>query len=340
MVAKSERYTTEQIVSMIEAQFGQRVLRMTAPGGPKRASFRAYLPDRSIVVTHRPNSRRNQREIDVLSELGRQCDRMPRLLGTHEDLIFQSDMGEERLSQRVQTANADERLALARDAVQAIFEIQTAGRNSPLMERLPKLGADADWVQTAIAGPDRLAARARLPRPAIDQATLATRLDVPARTFLKWDCRAGNAALDATGRIGWFDFEHSGLRHGAEDLAWLIADEVWPLPAGTMFKIVAALHQPFDDETTEDYLAYLAFFTGLHAVQRLHLVINQVQKHGWIPTARILARDQVGVTPQMGCRLCEVALACTEAAPLLEPMRETIAGTLAQFQAVIANPIA
>ena len=49
----------------------------------------------------------------------------------------------------------------------------------------------------------------------------------PDTHFVKWDCRAGNAAIGPDGCLRWFDFEYSGLRHGAEDFAWLIADEVY-----------------------------------------------------------------------------------------------------------------
>ena len=71
-----------------------------------------------------------------------------------------------------------------------------------------------------------------------DREAAYERVAVAGTQFVKWDCRSGNAAIDNKDKLRWFDFEYAGLRHGAEDIAWLIGDEAWPIRPQDMVDIV------------------------------------------------------------------------------------------------------
>ena len=59
----------DRIVASAERLFGQRVERVSAPGGSGRASFRVHLPDRMVIATLRTNFRRTHLEAFVLRRL-------------------------------------------------------------------------------------------------------------------------------------------------------------------------------------------------------------------------------------------------------------------------------
>lgn len=326
---------TAELVSRIEKVFGRRVTKITAPGGRRRASLRVYFGEDSIIVTNRPDQTRNANEALVLERLAPICDIVPRYLGRDGPLLFQSDVGTKRLSLGIQNASQDVQEQLARAAVEGIFAYQAAGARTDLMQRLPRLGATARWTDRVISGPARLAARVPMSAPALDLAAMERRLADPRTRFIKWDCRAGNAATGADGRMRWFDFEYAALRHGAEDLAWLVADEIWPVPPQVMFPLIRAAQAQAEADDTDAYMAYLALFTTLHAVQRILLILDEVKARGWLPMARVLGRDDVGVTPRLGMRLCETGKWCADLDPLTRPLIPLFEAMHAKFAATI-----
>lgn len=212
------------IVDRAERFFGQKVVRATAPGGSGRSSYRLIFEDRTVIATLRPNFRRTHLEAFVLKRLAQDCGDTPECLGVDGELMFQSDVGGERLNLAIAEATPERRLALAGEAVAAIFRIQEAGRKQALQNALPHLGQNRDWIDNLVQSTAALAEFSRGRSAGLDHAALATRLDFPGRQFVKWDCRSGNAAIGTDGRLRWFDFEYSGARHGAEDIAWLIGD--------------------------------------------------------------------------------------------------------------------
>ena len=157
---------------------------------------------------------------------------------------------------------------------------------------------------------DKLARYLRVARPDLDRASLCARLAQPPAQFLKWDCRAGNAALDAAGALSWFDFEYSGFRHGAEDIAWLIGDEVWPVSAPVMFEIVTDALDGSEGHSRDSYLEFLALYATFHALQRIMLVLSEVKRRGWSSQARAIRYDKIGAHPLMGARVADTGAWC------------------------------
>lgn len=121
--------------------------------------------------------------------------------------------------------------------------------------------------------------------------------------FVKWDCRSGNAGVDRTGELGWFDFEYCGRRHGAEDTGLLIADEAWPIDLALMLHIVKKTFPSDELRSLEESLDFLCLYIPFHAMWRLALIIKKVKSRGWRSKARILERDDVGHHPQFAINL-------------------------------------
>lgn len=323
-------------VARLEAHFGRRVLHIAAPGGRGRASLRARLADMSVIATRRAAGVTADRESLVLQALAPHSDDLPRFLGRSGQLMFQSDVGALRLSQAAADAPREQRADLAAQAVAGLFRLHGAARKTTLAAELPHLGATPDWIRLALDGGAELARLAGAASPALDRIALAERLAQPGAQVLKWDCRAGNAALDDAGRLRWFDFEFAGTRHGAEDFAWLIGDEVWPLPADTMLDIVADAFDPSCGHARGDYLSYLALFATFHAIQRILLIVSEVRRRGWSTKARALRRDKVGTHPEYGRNACRNAAICADAnaasralVPALEAAERLFADRLA-----------
>lgn len=287
-----------------EAHFGAPVLRIETPGGSARASCRVVFEDRTVIATHRVNFRRTHLEAMVLKDLSDRCDAVPKFLGLREDTLFQGDVGRHRLNVVVAKADPIAAEDLADQAVGAIFAYQIAAQDLSDRLPLPPLGGSETWVDGLVSAVDVLRPMGPgLPR-SFDRNILAEILMTKPRRFVKWDCRSGNAALDDAGTLRWFDFEYCGLRHGSEDFAWLIADEVWPVPPATMIEVLRDNYRDHFDEGFDDWLSYLSFYTVFHALQRLRLIVDEVKARGWKSKARIRDRDDVGIHPEFAAALC------------------------------------
>lgn len=296
----------DRIRAAAEAMFGQAVTEISAPGGSGRSSLRFHFGDRTIIGTLRPNFRRTHLEAYVLRALEPHCDDVPRVLGVDGEVMFQTDVGNRRLNLALFEAAPEPRADLAAEAVAGILRIHAAARKTTLAEALPVLGNNPQWVANLVNG-TRLLKTWGGPLPArFDRQAVMSLLRQTGRQVVKWDCRSGNAALGDDGRLRWFDFEYAGVRHGAEDLAWFIADESVAVPAPVLWSMV-------EEALTDDvpggraaYLNYLAVFTALHSLQRLALILDEAEDRGWLTVRRILERDDVGVHPAMAAHLCRV----------------------------------
>lgn len=312
--------------------FGDRLTRISTPGGSYRASYRIHLGEVTAIASCRDDFRRTRVEAFALRKLGATCDAMPRCLGLTDDVLFQSDAGQRRLNVAMFEESGGARQQIAAKAVDALFAIHRTARKAELHKYMPPLGSTKPWVTRVVNAVRKLEKQGAKIGKGFNRFEVFEALTVAPRQFVKWDCRSGNAALDDTGKLRWFDFEYCGLRHGAEDFAWLIADESWPLDAPTMFDMVRDAYDPDTPGSREDWLDYLSLYTVFHALQRLQLMQSEVAKRGWKSKRKVVARDDVGLHPDFALQLCQVAMFFADrsrlTAPLL-PMFEEVAREIA-----------
>lgn len=309
-----------KIVETAEEFFGQPVVSVAAPGGTGRSSYRLTLPDRSVIGTLRPNFRRTHLEALVLQNLSRHCEDVPECLGVVDKVMFQSNVGDRRLNMEISLRNKRDQVALADQAVAAIYRFQSAARQTLLHESLPHLGANTGWVEQFVNAADALARYMGEEAVTFDRTAAFDEISHSGVQFVKWDCRSGNAAIGDDERLRWFDFEYSGLRHGAEDFAWLIGDEAWPIAPETMLDITRDNFDPNCGHDRESYLNYLSVYLTFHCVQRLKLIVKEAKKRGWLSKHKVRKYDDAGVHPEFAAHICSVgeyfAARSTTTAPL------------------------
>lgn len=320
--------------------FAEPVLQVTAPGGRTRTSFRVVLQSRSIIVTQRRDPAITNLECHVLQAFDGHCDAVPRFLGRVGTLMFQSDAGAERLNRKINSLPPEQRPALARQAVQAIFDMHRSARSLNLAQGLPSRGIMSYPDDDLIGMVQDAAQSLATPIPGFDPATLDPAFRAEPRHFVKWDCRAGNAALDHTGTLRWFDFEETRRAQGPEDFAWLIADESWPLQVAQTTEIVRSLVTPDDCADAVAFMTYLEQFSALHALRRIRLILHQARRAGaWRDRVSILKYDMVGVNPVMGERLARSGLDLCARHAALRPLMPLFARTADMFAAVREPPV-
>ncbi|OWU84194.1 hypothetical protein ATO6_14175 [Oceanicola sp. 22II-s10i] len=296
----------QKILSAAEAHFGRKVDEVTTPGGEGRSSCRLHFGNVTVIATLRPNYRRAHLEAYALHRLAPHCDDAPKVLGVVDKVIFQSDVGSRRLNMEIARCSQSRRIELAEEAVGGIFRIQAAARAAGLEKEMPHLGVNDEWLDNLTGGLDALNNFSSVPADVVDLEALRQLIATPARQFVKWDCRSGNAAIGDDDKLRWFDFEYSGVRHGAEDLAWLIGDEAWPLRPDVMEDIVRQAFDPATGHTLDAYLDYLAAYTTLHCLQRFRLILKEARKRGWLSKTKVRKFDDAGVHPEFAAHLCGV----------------------------------
>jgi len=323
------------ISAKAEVVLGAAPERISAPGGNSRSSLRLHYPDHNVIATLRPDFRRTHLEAHVLEELAPHCDDIPQVLGVSDDVMFQSDTGEMRLNAEIMEQDPVDQVELAAEAVAAIFRIQAAGRQTNLAEMLPHLGSNTDWVTSFVGSVTAMEPYSVGISRQFDMAAVAERMDYPGVQFLKWDCRSGNAAIGDDGYLRWFDFEYAGLRHGAEDLAWLIADETWPIAPDVMADIVIENFDPDCGHDIADYMDYLSVYTTLHCVQRLKLIEQEVKRRGWLRKERVRKYDDAGVHPDFAVQLCRVGAYYSAQSPLTAPLTRNFEAAERSFSSAV-----
>ncbi|MEX3316056.1 hypothetical protein [Sulfitobacter sp. PS-8MA] len=336
MPRPKEKSAQAQIVDAARKHFGQEVARVSAPGGENRSSFRLHLAERTVIATLRPNFRRTHLEAHVLTELGRHCSDLPQCLGVVGEIMFQSDVGKRRLNVEIAQVDGPAQLDLAAEAVAGIFRIHGAARQTELNEIMPHLGNNKDWVLNFVDAVDFLQGLGGI-SDQFDRIAAYERIDAPARQFVKWDCRSGNAAIGRDGKLRWFDFEYAGLRHGAEDIAWLIGDEAWPLAPQDMVDVVIDAFDPTCGIALPDYLDYLSVYLTFHAVQRLKLISKEAKKRGWLSKDRIRRYDDAGVHPEFAAQICRVGAYFSDQSELTAPLTPNFLEAQQGFETIAAQ---
>lgn len=325
------------LAALATAHFGQPVRRITRPGSDKRPIRRIYLRDRNVIASLRPDPERAEKERIVQSLLAPHTAHVPIYLGMRGGVSFQSDAGTKRLSVAINALPPSDRPALAQEAIAAIFDIQRAADKAGLARRLAPVGLDRDWLERFTGGPARLARMIGLNPGAAMPAGLAAAITPARLRFVKWDCRSGNAALDRCDYLRWFDFEHSGLRHGAEDLAWLATDEHWPLPIRAMRGLIARALPADADEPPGQYLRFFDLFATLQACKRLRLILREAGRNGWVARDRALKFDLVGADPRLGRRLARQAVWLAGQQTLTRPLAAVFEATAQVFEGVLSG---
>lgn len=329
MSSSSRNKARDTIIAAAKQHFGASVAKIDAPGGDGRASLLLTLnDDREVFATLRPNFRRTHLEAFVLTELGQHCDDLPKCLGVVGEVMFQSNVGDKRLNIEIAKVGGAKRQVLAENAIAAIFRIHAAARQTKLHEMLPHLGTTDLWIDNFVGAIDFLEEMTGGLSEQFDHTAAAYRIAGHVGQFVKWDCRSGNAAIDPEGRLRWFDFEYCGMRHGAEDFAWLIGDEAWPMRPEQMVDVIIDAFDPNCGHSLEDYLDYLSVYLTFHVVQRLKLITKEAQKRGWLSKTRIRKYDDAGVHPDFAAQICRVGAYFSAQSPItacLSPNFETAA---------------
>lgn len=337
MSRSGNRKRLARLVESAEAHFGEKVLNSSAPGGEGRASWRLQLRSRTVIATLRPNFRRTHLEAFALSRIHPHCQDIPECLGVVGEIMFQSDVGGRRLNQEIVKLNRTRRADVAHEAIASIFRIQSAAHKAGLHHTMPHLGVNEGWTRNLVTAISALepfsAARSRM----VDRDALAQAITCPATHFVKWDCRSGNAAIGDDDRLRWFDFEYSGVRHGAEDVAWLLGDEAWPMAPDTMRDIVVAAFDHNGGHDLDAYLDYLSVYLTLHCVQRFKLILKEVHKRGWLSKTRVRKYDDAGVHPEFAAQICRVGAYFAARSPLTAPIGRDFEDAEMVFREVIRN---
>lgn len=323
------------LAKRVESFFGERVRTISAPGGKRRGSYRVNFAKWSLIISFRGDIARCRHEALVLEQLQDQCSVTPRFLGCDQELLFQEDVGGTRISQHIHSLSPIAREALADQAVAGIFAFQGGARNTSLAQNIPQLGATPEWVAAFVNGIDRVMTKLQLEPVAYNPEALCEFIGTPALQFLKWDCRAGNAAVNTDGAVKWFDFEYAGMRHGAEDFAWLLGDENWPVDPALMLDLVQAHQKTGDGREWPAYRDYLTVYTTLHVFQRILLILRGVKRKGWISKERALRFDNVGTNPVLAERICQLGEFMANQHALTEPLGSVFAQARQKFAQVI-----
>ncbi len=335
MADKTRKLSPEQIAAKASAFLGERVLRIAAPGGRSRGSFRAETASRSLIISVRPELRRNQREALVLERLSPRTDLCPAFIGFEDGILYQEAIAGQRLGEAIRAVEGAAKRALAAKTVRSLFELQEAGQADATLAALPPIGVSDNWLIGVAAGIAELATALALPPAPVDGSALIAAITVKPDRFIRWDGRSGNAIVSPEGRVRWFDFEFAACRHGAEDFAWLIGDETWPVEAATMFELVEENWPVTRDQDRAAFMDYLALYTTMHAIQRLLLITREAKRRGWNATAKIIKRDLVGVRPDMAVRVAQVAQFCAQRHPLTQGFDATLKAAEARFQSLL-----
>jgi len=296
MANKTDRLSPENVAILAARIFAQPVERITAPGGASRESLRVHFSDRTIIATQRKYPGRMQLEAEVLKRLSAAGAPVPRFLSGTEKLFFQEDGGQARLSAEMAQRTGKDRLALAGAAIESLCEIHAAGAAEGLDRIVPALGEQEGWTRGFVGTIHETTERFGLDLPALDLDAIMADLHVAPMRFLKWDARPGNASVGEAGRVIWFDWEHCGKRQGAEDFAWMMGDEFWPLAPQDMLPILEAA-------LPAEKLNYLRLFTPFHIMQRLTIIHRLVARRGWLDAQKALAEDKIGAVPELAVRL-------------------------------------
>jgi len=277
-----------------KAHMGAEPVSIRYPGGEDRKTVVATVDDREIVVTKRTSASRAALEACVLGGLGGQSG-VPKLLGHSGQFVLQSLLEGTRLSEALELAGPQDRQTLLVTAGTVLIDLQSQANSNALIEQVPKIGVRDGWHHDFAHSPDRLAEAIKAPAPDFDLETSVAIISERFSSFVKWDARPGNALVDGSGRVGWFDWEHCGVGSAEDDLVWLLADEWSPNVPEAEFQLLKLLAKTHG----VDFKALTRRFQTkavLHSMIRLGLIFRRKGDGPWWSAKSALQNDRVGVS--------------------------------------------
>jgi hypothetical protein len=284
----------------------REVVDVEYPGGKSRDSIRVILKDgESVIATKRDDLDRANLEQKVLRALTKKGVPVPRLLAGKRRLLFQQDLGNQRLSQALALAKGEQIHQLLDSALTGLSLSHKAASQAGLDNEVPERGHEKSWVEGLIERPTVIGKHLEIPAPELDQEALCDQLAVRRARFVKWDARPGNALVDDQGVVYWIDWEHSGSRNRLDDMAWLIADEYVDdsieIEQALLDSHIAAFADDLDASAALDYLMTYGCF---HSSVRLGLVLRHKKDEDWWDADYCIEKDKVGITKECALRLC------------------------------------
>lgn len=320
------------IVGAAISHFGKEPLEVVRIKDSAYSSLRIVFEDETVVATQRKSFRRTNLETMILQHLSPLCDDVPQFLGITDGVLFQSDLGSNRLNTLIAEHDLEDQIELTAEACAAIFRYQSAARACGLPAMLPVIGQSEEWLQNLVGSVDGLQLFSAGIPEGFDYHSVAEFLQGGGQNFVKWNCRPEYAVICDDGFLRWHGFELSGARHGAEDFAWFLGDESWALDPKHMIGIVKETFDTAYGITLPDFLDYLSVYTTLHCALRFKLIVRDAQSYGWHGETAGQRKEHPGVNPAIAKQLCNVGAFFAER----NKLTRALAPNFAQAARVIA----
>ena len=302
------RKLDRELATECERLIGNRVVSMQYPGGSSRDSIRLVLKHGApVFVSKRSRKPKADIERQVLKSVYAKGANVPRLIASNgQTLLIQEEITGLRLSQAIHKQRSNVIFQHLDNALESLSEIQKAGSESGLDQKLPTLGDNDDWLQQFLSRPKVLGNFFNIPCPELNLNALQQLLAIRQPRFVKWDSRPGNAIVKNDNQVFWIDWEHSGARNRLDDIVWLLADEFIPHRPDVEKKLLEK-HLPnfADDLCVKDASDYFFALGSFHLVIRMGLIYKYKKDGSWWSYDKCLAGDKAGVTLKNMLRICK-----------------------------------
>lgn len=259
---------------------GQKVHK-ASPHRPDSQSVRLHVDNGTIIATRRKSLQRAELEVNVLKELHENGAPVPQVFAFDGTWLMQEDVGQERLSTKTYETWEAEGEHWLELALRSLAQVHSAATLMGLQERTCKIGPKPNWLREFIDTPRRIGRFLEVPCPKLDDQRLMYTLNVPGRSFVKWNARPTNAAARDDWTVAWYNWQHCCCRNRLDDVAWLIADELipdWPVAEKRL------LEQHIEHFNEGHYpggpYTYLRVFGSMHMSVRLSILIREMMRHG------------------------------------------------------------
>ncbi|NND90787.1 MAG: phosphotransferase [Granulosicoccus sp.] len=321
---QSAQYRERVLRRATEQLLREKVAGVEYPGGKSRESYTMLLESGdSIIATRRDTLQRARLEVRTLTALNKHHAPVPELLANNHSLILlQQKIEGQRLSAALKDADSTRQSSLLSQALTSLNIIQVAATQEYLETLVTVRGESDRWLGALIERPSIIGEYLKIPAPELDRTGLIERLRIRTPRFVKWDTRPGNALVEKSGRVVWFDWEHAGKRNRLDDVAWLLCDEFVPNNPVVEESLLTEFVDKFSDSLADQQpLDYLMAYGTFHMVVRLGLILKHAQGEWW-DLDHCIANDKVGITLECAQRICARGARWSAACPLTAPLSD------------------